>query len=123
MVTPLAVFDELWAAFAHHCAFLHLRASTRGWHSLGERGYSRRSRGFRGFTRNPCRAWRLFLRTSIPSTRIIMVEYTHPLTPLMAERASYPQAPRLRPRAFPGQGRRAAADCGRRHLGGAAGRA
>ena len=31
-VTPLAVFDELWAAFSYHCAFLHLRSSTRNWH-------------------------------------------------------------------------------------------
>ena len=32
MATPLAVFDELWSAFSHHCAFLHLRTSTREWH-------------------------------------------------------------------------------------------
>jgi hypothetical protein len=32
MATPLAVFDELWAAFAFHCAFLHLRTGTRDWH-------------------------------------------------------------------------------------------
>ena len=31
--TPLAVFDELWAAFSYHCAFLHLRSATRDWHS------------------------------------------------------------------------------------------
>lgn len=30
--TPLAVFDELWTAFSYHCAFLHLRSSTRDWH-------------------------------------------------------------------------------------------
>ena len=32
MATPLEVFDELWAIFSYHCAFLHLRTSTRDWH-------------------------------------------------------------------------------------------